>query len=120
MTHAEFAAAWRVGRLRVEVDREAAARAVSARLMLPFVLLPVMGAGVALALIGHYYIGAIIFLAAFGLRFAVRRSAAGFVLQRALADERFYAEALASGLIRSGSGKLGSDPNFAPESEIGV
>jgi hypothetical protein len=34
------------------------------------------------------------------LRFAVRRSAAGFVLQRALADERFYGEALAAGLIK--------------------
>ena len=33
MTHAEFVAAWREGRLRVEVDRAAAARAVSERLM---------------------------------------------------------------------------------------
>jgi hypothetical protein len=100
MTHAEFVAAWREGRLRVEVDRKAAARAVSARLMLPFVLLPVMGAGVALALLGRYFIGAAVFLAAFGLRFAVRRSASGFVLQRALEDERFYTEALASGLLK--------------------
>ena len=100
MTHAEFVAAWREGRLRVEVDRKAAARAVSARLMLPFVLLPVMGAGVALALLGRYFIGAAVFLAAFGLRFAVRRSAAGFVLRRALEDERFYTEALASALLK--------------------
>jgi len=100
MTHAAFVAAWREGRLRVEVDRKAAARAVSARLMLPLVLLPVMGAGIALALIGRTFIGAAVFLAALGLRFAVRRSAAGFVLQRALADERFYAEAIASGLIK--------------------
>lgn len=100
MTHAEFAAGWREGRVHVEVDSKAAARAVSARLMLPFVLLPVMGAGVALALIGHYFIGAAVFLAAFGLRFAVRRSAAGFVLQRALEDERFFAESLASGLLK--------------------
>jgi hypothetical protein len=102
MTHAEFVAAWREGHLRVEVDRKAAAPAVSARLMLPFVLLPVMGVGVALALIGRYFIGTAVFLAAFGLRFAVRRSAAGFVLQRALEDERVYAEAIASGLIKIG------------------
>jgi len=100
VTHAEFVAAWREGRVRVDVDRKAAARAVSARLMLPFLLLPVMGAGVALALVGRYLIGATVFLAALVLRFAVRRSAGGFVLQRALADERFYAEALASGLIK--------------------
>lgn len=103
MTHAEFVAAWREGRLRVEVDRKAAARAVSSRLMLPLVLLPVMGAGVALALLGRYFIGAAVFIAALLLRFAVRRSAAGFVLQRALEDERFYTEAIASGLIRVGA-----------------
>jgi hypothetical protein len=106
VTHAEFVAAWREGRLRVQVDRAAAAHAVSARLMLPLVLLPVMGAGIALALVGRYWIGAVVFLAALLLRFIVRRSAAGFVLQRALEDERFYAAALASGLL-----KLGSDPN---------
>jgi hypothetical protein len=100
VTHAEFAAAWPEGRLRVEVDREAAARAMSARLMLPFVLLPVMGAGVALALVGRYFIGAAVFLTALVLRFVVRRSAGGFVLQRALADERFYGEAVAAGLIQ--------------------
>jgi len=32
----------------------------------------------------------------------VRRTAAGFVLQRALEDECFYAEAIASGLIKVG------------------
>jgi hypothetical protein len=99
VTHSEFAAAYREGRVRVQVDREPAARLVSSRLLLPFVLLPVLGVAVALALVGHYLIGAGIFLAALGLRLAVRRSAAGFVVQRALADERFYAEALDSGLL---------------------
>ena len=100
MTHAEFIAAYREGRLQVQVDKSAAARMVSARLLLPFVLLPVMGLGVALALVGHLIVGALVFLAAIALRFAVRRSAPGFVLQRALADERFYAEAVASGLLK--------------------
>jgi uncharacterized membrane protein len=100
MTHAEFVAAYREGRLQAQVDKAAAARMVSARLMLPFALLPVMGLGVALALVGHFIVGALVFLAAIALRFAVRRSAPGFVLQRALADERFYAEALASGLLK--------------------
>jgi len=100
MTHAEFIDAYREGRLKVQVDKSAAARMVSARLMLPLVLLPVMGLGVALALVGYFVIGALVFLAALGLRYAVRRSAPGFVLQRALADERFYAEAIASGLLK--------------------
>ena len=100
MTHAEFVDAYRQGRLKVQVDKSAAARMVSARLMLPLVLLPVMGLGLALALVGYFVIGALVFLAALGLRYAVRRSAPGFVLQRALADERFYAEAIASGLLK--------------------
>jgi hypothetical protein len=100
MTHAEFVAAYREGRLRAQVDRAAAARMVSARLLLPFALLPVLGLAVALALVGYFIVGALLFLAALGFRFAVRRSAPGFVLQRALEDERFYAEAVASGLIK--------------------
>ncbi|MEX2240877.1 MAG: hypothetical protein WD775_09330 [Burkholderiales bacterium] len=100
MTHVEFVDAYRQRRLKVQVDKSAAARMVSARLMLPLVLLPVMGLGVALALLGYFVIGALVFLAALGLRTAVRRSAPGFVLQRALADERFYAEAIASGLLK--------------------
>jgi len=100
VTHAEFVDAYRERRLKVQVDKSAAARMVSARLMLPLVLLPVMGLGVALALVGYFVIGALVFLAALGLRYAVRRSAPGFVLQRALADERFYAEAIASGLLK--------------------
>ena len=100
MTHAEFAAAYRGGRLQVQVDREGAARQVSARLMLPFVLLPLLGLAVALALVGYFAAGALVFAAALGLRYAVRRTAPGFVLQRALADERFYAESVASGLIK--------------------
>jgi hypothetical protein len=99
VTHAEFVDAWRGA--RVQVDSGGAARMMSARLLLPFVLLPVLGAAVALAIIGHYYFGGLLFAAALGLRTAVRRSAGGYVLQRALADERFYAEAFAAGLIKT-------------------
>jgi hypothetical protein len=100
VTHAEFVAAYREGCLQVQVDRAGAARQMSARLMLPFVLLPLLGLAVALALVGHYVAGALLFAAALCLRYAVRRTAPGFVLQRALADERFYAEAIASGLLK--------------------
>jgi hypothetical protein len=100
MTHAQFVAAYHAGRLHARVDRAAAARMVSARLMLPFVLLPVFGIAVAVALVGHYVIGGLAFLAGLALRYAVRRTAHGFVLQRALRDERFYEEALASGLLQ--------------------
>jgi predicted membrane-bound spermidine synthase len=99
MTHAEFVEAYRAGKLNVQVDKVAAARMVSARLMLPLVLLPILGLGVALALVGYLYAGGATFVAALALRHAVRRSASGFVLQRALKDEAFYAQARAAGLI---------------------
>ena len=100
MTHPEFVAAYREGRVRVSVDRAQAARMVSARLLLPFVLLPVLGIGVAFALVGHYLVGALVFLAGLGLRLAVRRTAPGFIVQRALEDARFYDEARATRLLQ--------------------
>jgi hypothetical protein len=100
MTHAEFLAAYRDGRVRVGIDRKAAARFVSARVLLPLVLLPVLGLGVALALVGHFIIGAIVFLLGIGFRYAVRTTSQGFVLQHALRNADFYRDALASGAMR--------------------
>ena len=60
MTHEAFVSAYRSGALRVNIDRTAAARFLSARLLLPFVMLPVLGVGVALALIGWIWTGLIV------------------------------------------------------------
>jgi hypothetical protein len=99
MTHEEFVAAYRAGRLRVQIDRAAAARFVSGRAMLPLVLLPVMGLGLALALVGYFVTGAAIFIAALLLRFLVRRSSDGFLLWRALRDAEFYQQVRAAGVL---------------------
>jgi hypothetical protein len=48
VTHDEFAEAYRAGSIRVEIDRAAAARYMSGRLLLPLVMLPILGIGVAL------------------------------------------------------------------------
>ena len=100
MTHEEFVRAYREGRIQVEVDRAAAARLVSGRMLLPFVLLPVLGLGVALALVGYVIAGIAVFLGAIGVRFLVRASSRGFVLSRALRDGRFYDEAVRAGTLR--------------------
>ena len=101
MTHTEFVAAYQAGRVKVTIDRNSAKRFVSGRGLLPFVLLPVLGISVAIALIGHYIVGAIVFLLALGLRWLVRAGAQGFVLQRALRDERFYTDAVAARVLRT-------------------
>jgi hypothetical protein len=99
VSHAEFVAAYQAGRLRVRVDRAAAARFVSGLSLLPLVLLPVLGIAVAVAIMGHFVAGALIFVAALGLRLLVRRSSDGFVVWRALQDAEFYQAAVAAQLL---------------------
>jgi predicted membrane-bound spermidine synthase len=94
MSHEEFVRGYRDGRLQVHVDRAAATRLMSGRLLLPFVLLPVLGLGVALALVGFLFTGIAVFAAALGLRLLVRASSQGFVLARSLHDAAFYEEVL--------------------------
>jgi len=92
LTHEEFVAAYHAGRIRVKIDRDAAARYVAGRAMLPLVLLPLLGLGVALALVGYASAGIAIFVSALVLRFVVRRSSDGFLLWRALQDAQFYGQ----------------------------
>ena len=100
MTHSEFVAGYHEGRVRAVIDREAAARFVSGRAVLPLVLLPILGLGVALALVGYPVTGIAVFLAAIALRFLVRRSSDGFLVWRALRDEDFYRQVMAAQVLR--------------------
>lgn len=100
MTHQEFVAAYRQGRLHVRIDREAAARFVAGRAMLPLVLLPILGLGVALAMVGYVWSGVTVFLVALLIRFLVKRSSEGFLLWRALRDEQFYRQVLAARVLK--------------------
>ena len=100
MSHGEFLRLYAEGGLQVRVDRAAAARLVSARMLLPFFLLPLLGAGVALALLGHLFTGCAVFLGALAFRYSVRASASGFVLSRSLRDADFYSEVTAKGILR--------------------
>jgi hypothetical protein len=99
MTHEEFVAGYHAGRLRVQIDREAAARFVSGRAMLPLVLLPILGLGVALALVGYTIAGIGVFIAALMVRFMVKRSSDGFLLWRALRDAEFYRQVVTARVL---------------------
>ena len=99
MTHEEFVAGYQAGRIRVKIDRQAAARFVAGRTMLPLVLLPVLGLGVALALVGYVITGVTTFVAALLLRYLVRRSSDGFLMSRALQDAEFYRQVLAAQVL---------------------
>ena len=100
MNHAEFTAAYARGEIKVEVDPKEAARFISARLLLPLFMMPVLGAGVALALVGWIFTGLAVI--AFGIIAPrlIKRSAPHFVFQQALNDSAIYNEVTKSGLLR--------------------
>ena len=100
MTHAEFVAAYQRGEIKAEIDPKAAARFVSARLLLPFVALPVLGMGVALALVGWIYTGLAIIAVGFVVPRLIKHNAPRFILTQALQDASFYDEVAKSGLLR--------------------
>jgi hypothetical protein len=100
VTHAEFVAAYRSGAIRVHIDHTAAARFLSARLVLPLVMLPVLGLGVALALTGWVWTGLAVIAVGTVAPILIKRSAHHFVITHALQDAKFYDDVAASGLLQ--------------------
>ncbi|MBM3351788.1 MAG: hypothetical protein FJY51_00810 [Betaproteobacteria bacterium] len=111
--HQAFVAGYRSGDLVLHVDRKAAARFVSGRMLLPFILLPVFGLAVGMALAGWFIAGVAIFLAGLLLRWFVRSSSHGFVLTQSLYSAAFYREALTAGVIR-----LEPGPSWHPDTGV--
>ena len=99
MTHDEFVAAYREGKLTVHVDPKAAAALVSRQMMLPLVLLPVLGLGVALALTGYLIMGIVLFVGALVFRYFVRATSRGFILKQSLEDSDFDSQAVAARIL---------------------
>jgi hypothetical protein len=100
MTHTEFVAAYARGEIKVEVDPQGAARHLSARLLLPFVMMPVLGIGVALALLSWVFSGFAIIALGIIAPQLIKRSAPHFVFQQALNDPAVYEDITKSGLLR--------------------
>lgn len=100
MKHAEFVDAYRSGSIRIDIDHVGAARYVSTRLLLPLVMLPVLGMGVALTLTGWLWTGFAIIAAGTIAPMLIKRSAPHFVLAQALEDEKVYEEVVSSGVLQ--------------------
>lgn len=100
MTHAEFVAAYSRGEAGVEIDAKAAARFLSARLLLPLVMMPVLGIGVALALIGWFYTGLAVIAVGVVVPRLIKRGAPQFLLQRAIEDPSAYDALLRANVMR--------------------
>ncbi len=81
------------------MDKDAAGRFLSARLLLPLVRLPVLGLGTALALAYSVWIGLAIIGLATIAPMIIKRTAPHFVLTQALQDAAFFDDAVAAGLL---------------------
>lgn len=100
MTHTEFVAAYREGRITVEFDPALAGKFLSARLLLPLMILPVLGAGVGLALLGWLWTGLLVIAAGIVIPRVIKRSAPHFLLTQMLSDEKLYDDAQRAGILR--------------------
>ena len=100
ITHAEFVAAYARGEIKIEIDPQGAARHLSARLLLPFVMMPVVGLGVALALIGWIFSGFTIIALGIIAPQLIKRSAPHFLLTQTLENAAVYEEVTRSGVLR--------------------
>ena len=69
-------------------------------MLLPFLVMPVLGIGVALALIGWVYTGLAIIAVGVVAPRLIKRTAPHFLLQQALQDEAVYSEVTQTGLLR--------------------
>ncbi|MGH8642502.1 MAG: hypothetical protein ACRET6_12385 [Burkholderiales bacterium] len=101
MTHAEFVAAYHRGEIKVEFDPRGAARFISARLLLPLVMMPILGVGVALALVGWFFAGLAIIALGIVVPQLIKRSAPHFLFQQALQDPAVYEELAKADVLRT-------------------
>lgn len=100
MTHPEFVAAYQNGAISVSFDPRAAAQFLSARLLLPLMMLPVLGLGVALALLGWIWSGLAVIALGIIVPRLIKRGAPHFLLTHALSDPVFYDDVCKAGVMR--------------------
>lgn len=99
VSHEEFRAGLPAGRLRIVVDPKLARRYVSQRLLLMVVLMPVIGVGIALALVGRTWLGASLVAAGVLLNRVLMWQAPKILLHMALRDPKVYAHSTENGLM---------------------
>ncbi|MDP1536589.1 MAG: hypothetical protein Q8L95_05345 [Burkholderiales bacterium] len=90
LSHHAFVTAVHNGTITVTFDPQSAARFLSAQLLLPLFMMPVLGLGVALALVGWVWTGLLVIALGIIVPRLLKRGAPRFLLQQALEDENVY------------------------------
>ena len=101
LPHAEFITAYAQGEVTVNFDPKAAAKFLSARLLLPLFMMPVLGSGVALALVGWVWSGLAVIALGIIVPRLIKRGAPHFLLQQSLGDANLYQELLRNGVMET-------------------
>src|ERR1044072_2507010 len=99
MEYRQFVEAYHAGRIRVDIDRKGAARFVSRRLLLPLIMMPILGIGTALAIIGGIWPGLSIIAVGTIVPLFIKVGAPQFVMTQSLQDARFYSDAYRDGIL---------------------
>lgn len=99
LTHREFVTAFHDGAITVTFDPKGAARLVSARLLLPLFMMPVLGIGVALALTGWIWTGLSVIALGIIVPRLIKRGAPRFLMQQMMEDEGLYRDVLHAGIM---------------------
>lgn len=97
--HEEFRAGLPAGRIRVVVNPKLARRYVSQRLMLLVLMMPLIGVGIALALVGRTWLGAGLVAAGVILNRVVMAQAPKILVQMAVRDAKVYDFVTQNGLL---------------------
>lgn len=100
MNHREFVDAYHAGRLSVEIDPVLAGKFLSARLLLPLFMMPILGAGVALALLGWLWSGLLVIALAIIAPRLIKRGAPRFLLTHMLEDAALFEDVRRAGILR--------------------
>ena len=95
VSHAEFRAGLPAGRFRLIVNPDRARRFVRHRLLLNFLMLPLIGVGAALALSGYTWSGLGLVALGVASHRLIGTQAPRILLHLALQDERIYRQAIA-------------------------
>ncbi|HLW04029.1 MAG TPA: hypothetical protein VKY38_00440 [Azoarcus sp.] len=99
MNHQEFVDAQKAGTLNAYISQEVAAGYLTRRLWLPLFTLPIIGTGVALALIGWLITGLLVFLFGIALPHFVKRNAVPILMYQALHDEEVFEDMRQAGVL---------------------
>ena len=100
LTHEQYCRAYASGEIRVLIEPPLAYRYLSARMLLPLVMLCVLGIGVAVALAVHWFPGVLLVVAGFALPRLTRMSAPTFIMTRSLADPGLYEDTRRLGILK--------------------